>query len=80
MENCVTVAVAARLHLGFLDLNGGLGRRFGSLGLALDAPETVLELSRAAGGFRQRAAGRAGRAAESRDWRSISGCRAVTGS
>ncbi len=24
----------ARLHLGFLDLNGGLGRRFGSLGLA----------------------------------------------
>ncbi len=33
----VTVTVPARLHLGFLDLNGGLGRRFGSLGLALDA-------------------------------------------
>jgi beta-RFAP synthase len=46
MADCVTVAVAARLHLGFLDLNGGLGRRFGSLGLALDEPETVLELSR----------------------------------
>jgi beta-ribofuranosylaminobenzene 5'-phosphate synthase len=45
MKKRVTVAVGARLHLGFLDLNGGLGRRFGSLGLALDAPETVLELS-----------------------------------
>jgi beta-RFAP synthase len=44
MKNCVTVAVGARLHLGFLDLNGGLGRRFGSLGLALDWPQTVLEL------------------------------------
>ena len=32
MRNCVTVSAAARLHLGFLDLNGGLGRRFGSLG------------------------------------------------
>jgi beta-RFAP synthase len=48
MESCVTVAVAARLHLGFLDLNGGLGRRFGSLGLALDRPQTLLDLSRAA--------------------------------
>lgn len=45
MTGCVTVSAGARLHLGFLDLNGGLGRRFGSLGLALDAPETVLELS-----------------------------------
>lgn len=31
----VEVAVPARLHLGFLDLDGGLGRRFGSIGLAL---------------------------------------------
>lgn len=46
MRDCVTVSAAARLHLGFLDLNGGLGRRFGSLGLALEEPETVLELSR----------------------------------
>ncbi len=30
----------ARLHLGFLDLEGGLGRRFGSIGLALDDIET----------------------------------------
>lgn len=48
MENAVRVAVGARLHLGFLDLNGGLGRRFGSIGLALDGPETVLSGSRAA--------------------------------
>lgn len=41
----VEVACTARLHLGFLDLNGGLGRRFGSVGLALDAPVTRLSLS-----------------------------------
>lgn len=46
MRDCVTVSVAARLHLGFLDLNGGLGRRFGSLGLALAEPETIIELGR----------------------------------
>jgi beta-ribofuranosylaminobenzene 5'-phosphate synthase len=33
----VSVAVPARLHLGFLDLHGGLGRRFGSLGITIDA-------------------------------------------
>jgi beta-RFAP synthase len=32
------ITAPARLHLGFLDLNGGLGRRFGSLGLALEQP------------------------------------------
>lgn len=31
----VTVVAPARLHLGFLDLNGGLGRRFGSIGLTI---------------------------------------------
>jgi beta-RFAP synthase len=36
----VTVTAPARLHLGFVDLNGGLGRRFGSLGIALAAPST----------------------------------------
>src|SRR6266404_136638 len=36
----VTVIAPARLHLGFVDLNGGLGRRFGSLGIALAAPLT----------------------------------------
>ncbi|HEX3496560.1 MAG TPA: beta-ribofuranosylaminobenzene 5'-phosphate synthase family protein [Methylocella sp.] len=43
----VTVAAAARLHLGFLDMNGGLGRRFGGLGLAIDRPATRLTLRRA---------------------------------
>lgn len=45
MRNGITVSTASRLHLGFLDLNGGLGRRFGSFGLAIDAPETSIELS-----------------------------------
>lgn len=48
MQNSVSVVVAARLHLGFLDLHGGLGRRFGGIGLALDEPTTQLELSRGA--------------------------------
>lgn len=38
----IRMQAPARLHLGFLDLNGGLGRRFGSIGLALEAPATVL--------------------------------------
>ena len=36
------VHAPARLHFGFLDLHGGLGRRFGSIGLALDAPAVTL--------------------------------------
>lgn len=42
------VSTTARLHLGFFDLGAGAGRRFGSLGLALDAPATRLTLRRAA--------------------------------
>jgi beta-RFAP synthase len=38
----VSVVVPARLHLGFLDLEGGLGRRFGSLGITLEGPYTKL--------------------------------------
>jgi beta-ribofuranosylaminobenzene 5'-phosphate synthase len=38
----VTVTVPARLHLGFVDLHGGLGRRFGSLGIAIDTPRVRL--------------------------------------
>ncbi|WP_232629420.1 beta-ribofuranosylaminobenzene 5'-phosphate synthase family protein [Methylobacterium sp. Leaf118] len=41
-ETGVRVRAPARLHFGFLDLNGGLGRRFGSVGLALDAPAIQL--------------------------------------
>lgn len=36
----VSVAAPARLHMGFLDLNGSTGRRFGSLGLTLQEPCT----------------------------------------
>lgn len=46
---CVRVSVPARLHVGFVDLHGGLGRRFGSLGISLDAPETRVRLRRADG-------------------------------
>lgn len=42
------VIAPARLHLGFLDLNGSLGRRFGSIGLAVDNPQTRLSVRRAA--------------------------------
>jgi beta-RFAP synthase len=43
----VTVTVPARLHFGFLDLNGGLGRRFGSIGLAISDLRTRVSVSRA---------------------------------
>jgi beta-ribofuranosylaminobenzene 5'-phosphate synthase len=44
----VRVRAPARLHLGFLDMNGALGRRFGSIGLAVDRPATRLSVTRAA--------------------------------
>jgi beta-ribofuranosylaminobenzene 5'-phosphate synthase len=47
MVSSVKVEATARLHLGFLDLNGGIGRRFGSLGLAIDRPVTSITLQRA---------------------------------
>lgn len=40
----VRVTAPARLHLGFLDMNGGLGRRFGSLGLTLDGLATTVRV------------------------------------
>lgn len=45
----VDVLAPARLHLGFLDLHGGLGRRFGSLGLSIDGFATHLHAERAQG-------------------------------
>jgi beta-ribofuranosylaminobenzene 5'-phosphate synthase len=45
----VEVTAAARLHLGFLDLSGDLGRQFGSIGLAIDAFETRVQLREAPG-------------------------------
>jgi len=41
----IHVSAPARLHLGFVDLNGSLGRTYGSLGLALDRPVTELVVS-----------------------------------
>lgn len=38
------VRAPARLHLGFLDLHGGVGRRFGGLGMALAAPMTEIKV------------------------------------
>jgi beta-ribofuranosylaminobenzene 5'-phosphate synthase len=43
----VTVTVPARLHLGFLDLNGSLGRRFGSIGLAINGLKTSVTFNAA---------------------------------
>ncbi|HEX4586144.1 MAG TPA: beta-ribofuranosylaminobenzene 5'-phosphate synthase family protein, partial [Burkholderiaceae bacterium] len=45
----IRVTAPARLHFGFIDLHGGLGRRFGSLGLAIDRPAVRLRASRSAG-------------------------------
>lgn len=47
-DGAVRVEAPARLHFGFLDLHGGLGRRFGSIGLAIDAPSLALSARRAA--------------------------------
>lgn len=38
----VTVKSTARLHMGFFDLHGGLGRKFGGIGLSLAAPAVEL--------------------------------------
>ena len=41
------IIASARLHFGFLDLHGGLGRRFGSLGVSIDEIGTELTARRA---------------------------------
>ena len=48
MPRRVSVAAPARLHMGFVDLHGGMGRRYGSLGLAVERPCTRVHLSPAA--------------------------------
>jgi beta-ribofuranosylaminobenzene 5'-phosphate synthase len=45
----ITVTVPARLHLGFLDLGGRLGRRFGSIGLAISDLRTSITIQKATG-------------------------------
>lgn len=41
----VFVETTGRLHMGFFDLNGGLGRKFGSIGLSLETPHLHLSAS-----------------------------------
>lgn len=41
------VSAPARLHLGFLDPDASLGRRFGSIGMAVSGIETVVTVRRA---------------------------------
>src|SRR5262245_21695328 len=41
-EASVRVRAPARLHLGFLDMEGGLGRSFGSLGVTIEDVWTEL--------------------------------------
>ena len=55
----VRVRAPARLHFGFLDLSGELGRRFGSLGLAIEEIATELEIARGHGGVEGAEAARA---------------------
>lgn len=42
LNTSVKVTTAARLHMGFFDLHGGLGRKFGSIGLSLSEPKLEL--------------------------------------
>ncbi len=43
VQSSITVQSSARLHMGFFDLHGGLGRKFGSIGLSLEAPKLVIK-------------------------------------
>ncbi|GFO71107.1 beta-ribofuranosylaminobenzene 5'-phosphate synthase [Bathymodiolus japonicus methanotrophic gill symbiont] len=44
-QNKITVIAPARLHMGFIDLSGSLGRHFGSIGVALNEINTRLSIS-----------------------------------
>lgn len=46
-QRVVTLRAPGRLHLGFLDPAGTLGRRFGSIGLVIDGVATEVRLSAA---------------------------------
>lgn len=46
-DKTVRVSAPARLHLGFLDLNGDSGRKFGSIGLAINSHYTIIKAQRA---------------------------------
>ena len=46
LASTVLINSTARLHMGFFDLHGGLGRKFGSIGLSLATPAIVLSAER----------------------------------
>ena len=46
MDSIIQVEAPARLHLGFLDLRGDLGRRFGGVGVSLKGIQTRVECAR----------------------------------
>lgn len=46
VDASVAVEAPARLHMGFVDLNGSLGRKYGSLGLTLEGLSTRVIASR----------------------------------
>lgn len=46
MTASVGVSTSGRLHMGFFDLHGGLGRKFGSIGLSLTEPNLILSAKR----------------------------------
>jgi beta-ribofuranosylaminobenzene 5'-phosphate synthase len=41
----IQVTSSGRLHMGFFDLHGGLGRKFGGIGVSLSAPSQVITAS-----------------------------------
>ena len=41
----IEIITSARLHMGFFDLNGSIGRRYGSMGVSLNTPETRIIVS-----------------------------------
>jgi beta-ribofuranosylaminobenzene 5'-phosphate synthase len=46
-SRAVFVEAPSRLHMGFIDLGGEFGRRFGGIGAALEAPSLLIEARRA---------------------------------
>ena len=48
MTASAKVHCSGRLHMGFFDLHGGLGRKFGSIGLTLAEPALQIEAQPAA--------------------------------
>ena len=75
MPPTIYVRAPARLHLGFIDLHGGLGRRFGSIGLAITGFDAEVSAQRTTSGVLE-VSGKAlvwarEAAAQTRDWLAV---------